>query len=456
MISIRKLVGVLCLAFSFSVSNAQIQHYISDDGYSNVPLQFQFPYYGQQFNNSWMFSNGIISFVDPQQSGLAWQNLSVQPFTQNMGSAFNYSIYPLWTDLIDLGGSFTTQGSTEYQRYNWNSISPYADSSRINTFSVELRPSGEIRTQYSAVSINYGVVGYTGNTSRGEFEQLGHYGYTTAVPNWQAVGEASDPCVDNPLVSPQCPGYGEAYTAQQCEIDALYSTQCSGYAAAYQRQQCMISPTYSPQCPGYGAAIVQQVLALPDPVVEVVTEQPAVEETIQQTTSQPSSVVVAATADTQQASQSKPRVAPSTKTLALALAVAIQAVQEADNITQEVQGSETGSSSSESEMSTQGVTLDSILAASTAQVVSNTTTSAPGQRTITKPAEIPGGPDPRALAAQPAGFQDYFSLKLKDAPFYRPTEAYKNQRTVDNQRLLRGLNGGSERLHQSLIELQYK
>lgn len=455
MISIRKLVGVLCLACSFSVSNAQTQHYISDDAYSNVPLQFEFPYYGQHFNNSWMFSNGIISFVDPQQSGLAWQNLSVQPFTQNMGSAFNYSIYPLWTDLINLRGSFTTQGSTEYQRYNWNNISPFADSSRINTFSVELRPSGEIRTQYSAVSVNYGVVGFTGNTSRGEFEQLGSYGYTTAVPDWQAVGEASDPCLDNPLASPQCPGYWEAYTTQQCEIDPLYSPQCSGYAAAYLRQQCMISQLYSPQCPGYGAAIAQQILATPEPVAEPVAEEVVEQETAQQTTAA-SPVTAAATADTQQSSQSRPRVVVSARTVALALAVATQAIQEADSTSQVSESALSASESSEAELAGSATALDSLLSNSSAPVVASNTSVTNTQRAVSKPAEIPGGPDPRALAAQPVGFQDYFSLQLKDSQFYRPTEAYKNQRTVDNQRLLRGLSGGSDRLHQSLIELQYK
>jgi len=40
--------------------------------------------------------------------------------------------------------------------------------------------------------------------------------------------------------------------------------------------------------------------------------------------------------------------------------------------------------------------------------------------------------------------------------FYAPREIYKNQRTVDNARVLRGLQGGSDRLHQELINLQYK
>jgi len=53
------------------------------------------------------------------------------------------------------------------------------------------------------------------------------------------------------------------------------------------------------------------------------------------------------------------------------------------------------------------------------------------------------------------GFNAY-SFVLKDSAFYEPKEVYKNQRTVDNARVLRGLTGGSDALHQRMIDLQYK
>jgi hypothetical protein len=72
-----------------------------------------------------------------------------------------------------------------------------------------------------------------------------------------------------------------------------------------------------------------------------------------------------------------------------------------------------------------------------------------------QPNELAGGVDLTRMATQPAGYQSY-SVAMPDVAFYAPREIYKNQRTVDNARVLRGLQGGSDRLHQELINLQYK
>ena len=67
--------------------------------------------------------------------------------------------------------------------------------------------------------------------------------------------------------------------------------------------------------------------------------------------------------------------------------------------------------------------------------------------------ELAGGVDISKMSTQPAGYQAY-SFALADAPFYAPKEIYRNQVNVDNVRLLRVL--GSDRLHQQLIDMQYK
>jgi hypothetical protein len=70
-----------------------------------------------------------------------------------------------------------------------------------------------------------------------------------------------------------------------------------------------------------------------------------------------------------------------------------------------------------------------------------------------QPNELAGGVDIARMATQPAGYQAY-SFALTDAPFYAPKEIYKNQINVDNARVLRQLS--NDRLHQDLINLQYK
>jgi hypothetical protein len=72
-----------------------------------------------------------------------------------------------------------------------------------------------------------------------------------------------------------------------------------------------------------------------------------------------------------------------------------------------------------------------------------------------QPNELAGRVDIAAIATQPVGFQTY-SLVLTDAQFYAPREIYRNQRTVDNARAQRLLQGASDRLHQTMVDQQYK
>jgi len=71
------------------------------------------------------------------------------------------------------------------------------------------------------------------------------------------------------------------------------------------------------------------------------------------------------------------------------------------------------------------------------------------------PNELAGGIDIASIASVPTGFNAY-SFVLRDSAFYEPKEVYKNQRTVDNARVLRGLTGGSDALHQRMVDQQYK
>ena len=70
-----------------------------------------------------------------------------------------------------------------------------------------------------------------------------------------------------------------------------------------------------------------------------------------------------------------------------------------------------------------------------------------------QPNEVAGRVDIAAMATQPQGYQAYSAI-MPDVAFYAPKEIYRNQRNVDNVRLLRSLI--SDRLHQQLIDLQYK
>jgi hypothetical protein len=88
----------------------------------------------------------------------------------------------------------------------------------------------------------------------------GYYGpqvrNVTLSANYSSV--PVDPCTNNPLHSPSCPGYQQAYHDQQCSINPLYATSCPGYQSAYYTQQCSINPLYDSGCPGYAQAYYNQ------------------------------------------------------------------------------------------------------------------------------------------------------------------------------------------------------
>jgi len=68
--------------------------------------------------------------------------------------------------------------------------------------------------------------------------------------------------------------------------------------------------------------------------------------------------------------------------------------------------------------------------------------------------ELAGGVTLAALSTQPRGFEVY-SLTMPDGQFYAPREIYRNQNVIDNPSGRR-LFGGSDRIHQEMVNEQYK
>ena len=72
------------------------------------------------------------------------------------------------------------------------------------------------------------------------------------------------------------------------------------------------------------------------------------------------------------------------------------------------------------------------------------------------PNELAGGVDIASMAMIPKGYEVYSIVTLRDVPFYKPEAIYKDNKTVDNARVLRGLTGGSDAKHQEMVNQQYK
>jgi len=266
----------LCSSFFSSSGYAQLEdlrgdpsateHYIPDDGYVEIPLDFEFPFYGQTFTRSWMFSNGVIGFLDPTQEPYqgrygfcctGYDNSVDRPAT-------TLTLMPLQTDLINYGdGKFMTRGDEESMTYGWYGISEYGRPDSSNNFEAEIYDDGMYQFRYGNLDVNRDVtIGSTGDPSAGEYEQ---YLYGLLPPNGMETITSyglGGQCIVDPLFDPNCPGYADAYARlqfeQNCFADPLYDSACPGYQEAYFVQQCSLDPLYDQQCPGYEQAVFEQ------------------------------------------------------------------------------------------------------------------------------------------------------------------------------------------------------
>jgi len=258
-----------------------------------VPLDFTFPFYGNMYVTSFMFSNGVVGFLEPnpQDWGLCCNGQDLNNFT---GSKFNYTIMPWHTDLIDTGiGRFYTQGDETYQKYMWKDLSEYYDRNTSNTFDLTIYPMGNIEVNYETVHIkNHGVtVGVVGDLSAGEYEQWFYnapnqngaiyWDSQQADPVEIASGESVCNVIPDSHIS--CLYYPEVYADnvynQQCELDPLYDYGCDGFSDAYIEEYVEEEPEV------WEEEQVEQVFVIEEPpVFEVINIEPLEDYTLTATT----------------------------------------------------------------------------------------------------------------------------------------------------------------------------
>ncbi len=254
-----------------------IEHQIADDGWVEVPLDFTFPFYGNSYVTSFMFSNGVVGFLDPLDvpgtgivyDGLCCQGQDLSSFT---GVRFNYTIMPWNTDLIDTGvGKFYTQGDETFQKYMWENLSEYYDRNTSNSFDLTIYPMGNIDVNYEQVQINNHAVtvAVVGDLSQGEYEQWFYNHPTNGAIFWNSqeddpveIANGESVCSVIPDSHISCLYYPQEYADnvynQQCSLDPLYDYGCTGWDDAYLDQQCGISALYDESCDGWDDAYYEE------------------------------------------------------------------------------------------------------------------------------------------------------------------------------------------------------
>ena len=291
------------LFFSLSsLSDAPIiEHQISDDGWVEVPLDFTFPFYGNTYVTSFMFSNGVVGFLDPLDvpgSGYIHDGLCCngQDFSSGAtGVRFNYTIMPWHTDLIDTGlGKFYTQGDSTYQKYMWENLAEYYDRNSENSFDLTIYPLGNIEVNYTELDIdNHSVtVAVVGDLSAGEYEQWFYNHPTNGAIFWNStedepivIDQGESICSVVPDSHLSClyypETYAEAFFEQQCNLDSLYSNACPGFETAYLDQQCETNPSHSVYCSGYENAIAEEEANIEEESLEEIFVLPTPESYIE-------------------------------------------------------------------------------------------------------------------------------------------------------------------------------
>lgn len=493
----------------------------SDDSYVHVPLQFGFPFYGRTFTNSWMHSNGVVSFLDPavpidgagyNPAQWAYCCEGIRPTTTT--PQFSFIIAPLWTDLYPVQNStFRTEGTTQYQLYQWNNIAEISNMNNLNTFGLEIRPTGYIGATYSLINIqNQNTwIGAIGDPTQNQWNEI-YYG-RGIVPgtrsNWHMTDTGVDQCVIDPLSSPTCPGY----TNTMCSANPMYSTTCSGYAAAYYNQQCSINTLYDPGCPGYAAAYYDYQCSA-DPLyhtaclgydVAYFDQQCGLDALyntqctgyadayyVQQCTADPLYDIGCtgyAQAYALKQLLNPPASVLETTTTAIVLEPVVTPVSSAQSATAIVQLAPVQISTAT--VAEKKETKDDASKSTTSSAVSTNTASSSDKKDEPKTnrqqlAErrleaarakaVEQGKNlandignavsmEQQIAVQNVviqamgftpGFDAYSKTVIPDGIGYRPFTVYNDQTNVDNSRMLRGLSGASDKMHSEMINNQYK
>jgi hypothetical protein len=279
MISIRKLVGVLCLASLCShYSNAQVLDPTQEYTTGNIVL----PTIAGSGTTPWV--NGVYqdsltcwSWGDPGYCGPnaivrpggsinfsygttdLYQSQAIASVLPNSGTGLKVNGYTFsfmakngnhWddarTDYLNAYVHFTNSNGSvvEYDSYNLNYKFNWTNFNFSKNFT----------SPYSASTLGNVTYGFVGRDNNG---WAGPYGPEIYGVNF-SLRYSVDQCALNPLYSTTCPGYAEAYKSYQCSINPLYDSTCTGYATAYLQQQCTINPLYDQSCPGYAQAYLQQ------------------------------------------------------------------------------------------------------------------------------------------------------------------------------------------------------
>ena len=244
----------------------------NDDAWSNkATLGFTFDRWGYNWTQARMSTNGCLNFVGRSDGK---NSTNCNDYTPQALPYRNYTLYPMWTDLIrDNDSKMLFKSFSDHDVFGWYHMREYNRASD-NSFEVILWHNDTYEFRYRELDIQSHdvLIGEQGSSSETKTYlfyndgQNGYHNFDTFLANYggpdiegggSLYGEGLDlaaQCSADPLYSTECSGYEQAAFDQACNNNPLYDSTCSGYAAAYLSQQCGLDPLHSESCTGYAAA----------------------------------------------------------------------------------------------------------------------------------------------------------------------------------------------------------
>ena len=256
-------------------------------------------------------------------------------------------------------------------------------------------------------------------------------------------------CTANPLYNASCPGYDAAYLTQQCNANPLYSTSCTGYVGAYFSQQCTANPLYDKQCPAYAQAYALKNVVVTTP--KVATPVPVT------TTESPAAVAIVAdpvvneTVTATATSASPAQSATATVPLVVAPAVTTTTTAAPPPAPVQAEAPKEQPKTARQEMQAKRENAARTAAVERGKNLANEMGKAADMESQKQVQNVVI----QAMGFTP-GFDAYGKVMVPDSVGYKPFTVYNNQKNVDNRRLGWGLYGPSDRLHNDLVNSQYK
>ena len=305
--------------------------------------------------------------------------------------------------------------------------------------------------------------------------------YNSACPGYAAAYQIQQ-CTINPLTDPSCPGYAAAFLTYQCSINPLYSTTCVGYAEAYKTQQCLLDGLYDRTCPNYAEAYAKKNIISTDTTSTTkttTTTTSTVSKTEASTTISSDGAVKTEVSKTGDSNVDKAIATPtSTTNTAAAPSAPVQLApppapvaerrqeqkqedRKAENKPEGGQSAQGGQQGGQQEQkSDQPKTARQELQerrqeAAKAKAVEQGKDLA---NNMGKATDMEQQKQIQNVVIQAMGFTpgfDAYKITMPDVAGYKPYSIYGNQKTVDN-RSARRLFGGTDQLHNEMVNSQYK